>query len=64
MKDLNRVKLKRENEKLRMQGSVKFTGGISPLEIQAAEEWKKYLKINRSIVVDLFQVELKLIKYF
>jgi hypothetical protein len=50
------VKLKREKEKLKMQGSVKLTGGISPMEIQAAEEWKKYLKINRSIIVDLFQV--------
>ena len=52
-KDLNRVRPGkvdyRDNKPLKLSGS-------SPLEIEAAKEWKKYLEKNRSIVVDLFQV--------
>jgi ubiquitin C-terminal hydrolase len=55
LKDLNRVK---PGKKEYRDKSLKFSGS-SPLEIEAAKEWKKYLEKNRSIIVDLFQVLTK-----
>lgn len=53
--DLNRVKSVKKD--YRDNISLKFSGS-SKLEIEAAQEWKKYLEKNRSIIVDLFQVKL------